>query len=133
MKRLLPFLLGMLLMGCKIDQPSIRELHIDGGIFDIEVKVFITEDTALARQKVMKYYECETSDFDGRGVTFPTEDGQPVIMWFPNVDDHAIVVHELLHATKSIMNWAGLRLSDDGTEEVFCYEQQYLYNKIYPQ
>jgi len=72
----------------------------------------------------------KSEDFDSRATTFTSIDGKSPIIWMPNTNDVSVVNHELLHATISIMNWAGVPLSDD-TEEVYAYELQYLSKHFY--
>ena len=103
------------------------EFTIPGGEFDLGVKVLVTSDLEYAVKYVQKNLDStvQAGDFDARGVTFPSRDGLSPIVWIPNLDDPAVVQHELLHATIDIMKWASVPLTED-TEEVYAYELQYL-------
>ena len=103
------------------------EFTIPGGEFDLGVKVLVTSDLEYAVKYVQKNLDStvQAGDFDARGVTFPSRDGLSPIVWVPNLDDPAVVQHELLHATIDIMKWANVPLTED-TEEVYAYELQYL-------
>lgn len=109
-----------------------REFDINGGTFDQDVHVIITEDTAYALSYVRKYLDSSASadDFNSRATTFPTQDGRPTIVWFSNTSDTVIINHELLHVTFDIMKWAGVDFSDN-TEEAYAYEMQYLTKEFY--
>lgn len=137
MKELLKFLSGIFLciilmagfVKVCLPKEELKTYKFTGGTFDVDVNVIVTEDTAKARQYISKFYECTSDDFNSRGVTFNTQDGYPVIMWFPNLKDKSVVNHELFHATYDILDWAGVILSDS-TDEIFAYEFQYLYNQF---
>lgn len=105
--------------------------EIEGTSIDLRVVVMVTEDTAKAAAYVRANLDSTArgSDFDCRGVTFPTQDGKPIIVWLPNLKDKGVISHELLHATISKMKWAGIPLTED-TEEIYAYELQYLTNQF---
>lgn len=107
---------------------------MSGGTFDMDINVIVTDDTAVARKFVIENLDSTvtTDDFNSRATTFGTKDGSPVIIWLHSNVDVAIINHELLHATVSIMNWAGVPLSDS-SEEAYAYEMQYLTNQFYKQ
>lgn len=115
----------------KIDSAG-NQFVIKGGEFDLDVKVIITKDTSYALKYVREHLDssAKSEDFDSRATTFTSIDGKSPIIWMPNTNDVSVVNHELLHATISIMNWAGVPLSDD-TEEVYAYELQYLSKHFY--
>ena len=105
---------------------------IEGGNFDLDIQVIITTDTAYALSYVRENLDssAKSSDFDSRGTTFPSINGNPPIIWLPTAQDVAINNHELLHATIDVMNWASVPFSPD-TEEVYAYELQYLSTQLY--
>lgn len=107
---------------------------LNGGTFDLDVIVLITEDTAFALRYVKKNLDSTASsdNFDSRGTTFTSINGGPTIVWLPNIDDNSIVNHEFLHATIDIMRRVGVPLTED-TEELYTYELQYLTNQFYKQ
>ena len=117
----------ILLLFCSC-QP--KEFVMTGGTIDQNIIVLVTEDTSYALKHIRKFYEVEFDVLDCRGVTFPSQDGLPVIMWLPNADDKSIVNHELLHVTNDVMRWAGIELNKE-TEEIYSYELQYLTRQFY--
>lgn len=108
-----------------------NKFEIKGTSIDLSVTILVTEDTAKAAAYVRANLDTTAngSDFDCRGVTFPTQDGKPIIIWLPNLKDKGVISHELFHATISKMQWAGIPLTDD-TEEIYAYELQYLTNQF---
>ncbi len=106
-------------------------LPLEGGTFDLDVTVLITEDTAFALRYVKKNLDSTASsdNFNSRGTTFTSINGGPTIVWLPNTEDKSIVTHELLHATIDIMRRVGISLTEE-TEEVYAYELQYLTNQF---
>ena len=100
------------------------------------VIVLITEDISKALKFVKENNDstAKIEDFDARAVTFPINDGRPPIIWLPHIDgsveDMSIFNHELFHANFSILNWAGVYLSDS-TEEVYAYNYQFLTKQFY--
>ena len=125
--------------GCtseNIVEKKFNVVTIDEGTFDIPVYVVITNDKERALKFVKDYNDtsAKIEDFDARGVTFTINDGRPPIIWLPKMstspEDMSIASHELLHANFSILNWAGVYLSDS-TEEVFTYNYQFLIKKFY--
>ena len=107
------------------------KFEIQGTSIDLGVIVMVTEDTAKAAAYVRANLDTTAngSDFDCRGITFPTQDGKPIIIWLPNLKDNGVISHELFHATINKMQWAGISLTDD-TEEIYAYELQYLTNQF---
>ena len=102
--------------------PKQEKIEIQGPAIDLSVTILVTEDTAKAAAYVRSNLDTTAngSDFDCRGVTFPTQDGKPIIIWLPNLKDKGVISHELFHATISKMQWAGILLTDD-TEEIYAY------------
>jgi hypothetical protein len=107
------------------------KFEIQGTSIDLNVIILVTEDTAKAASFVRDNLDSSVigSDFDCRGVTFPTQDGKPIIIWLPNLEDKGVINHELFHATLSKMQWANIPLTED-TEEAYAYELQYLTNQF---
>lgn len=107
------------------------KFEIQGTSIDLNVTILVTEDTAKAAAFVRANLDSSVigSDFDCRGLTFPSQDGKPIIIWLPNLKDKGVISHELFHATLSKMQWAGIPLTDD-TEEAYAYELQYLTNQF---
>jgi hypothetical protein len=104
---------------------------LPGSIFDLDVKVLITDDTAFAAKYVRENLDSTVTSeiFDCRAVTFDTQDGKPIIMWMPYGTRIDIINHELFHTTINIMKWAGVPLNDS-TEEVYAYQLQYLSKQL---
>lgn len=111
-----------------------KVITLSGNTFDMDVTVLITDDTAFATRYVKGHLDTTATaqDFDARAVTFTILNGRSPIIWIPNNTPIEIVNHELLHATISIMNWAGVPLNNS-TEEVYAYELQHLSNEFYNQ
>lgn len=105
-------------------------LKLDGGTFDTEVNVIITEDTSIARKFVTYHLNviATSEDFNGEGATFVDDDNR-IAIWLQNANNKGVVQHELLHATVSIMLWAGIPFSN-ATEESYAYQLQYLTNQF---
>lgn len=111
-----------------INTPTI--INTTGGTFDLDVNIIITPDTSAARKYVSQFYSnAVTEDFDARSTTFESVDGTAVVMWFADTLNKPIIAHECAHATYSILAWAGIPLSST-TEEVYAYEEQWLFNKV---
>lgn len=108
-----------------------QTLILDGGTYDTEIHVIITPDTNKALQFVIERinHPVEPEDFNASGVTFTDEEGA-IVMWLDSAEDEGVITHELLHATLSIMLWAGIPLNDT-TEESYAYQLQYLTNQFY--
>ena len=115
---------------------NFRIITIEPSTFDMPVIVLITEDISKALKFVKENNDstAKIEDFDARAVTFPINDGRPPIIWLPHIDgsveDMSIFNHELFHANFSILNWAGVYLSDS-TEEVYAYNYQFLTKQFY--
>jgi hypothetical protein len=117
-----------------VDIPYYRVYRIPAGTFDLDVDIIVTEDTAFAAKYIITNFDSsiKTPDLDARAVTFGTANGKPPIIWFSDIEDTAIVQHELLHVTIDMMKWAGIELNDQ-TEEVYTYQLQYLTKQFYKQ
>lgn len=137
MKELLKFLSGIFLciilmagfIKVCLPKEELKTYKFTGGTFDVNINVIITEDTVKAYQYINKFYKCTVDDFSSRGITFDTQNGDPIIIWLPNLKDRSVINHELFHATYDVLNWAGIVLSDS-IDEVFAYELQYLYKQF---
>jgi hypothetical protein len=118
----------------KIKEPYYRAYTIPAGTFDLEVQIIVTEDTAFAAKYIVTNFDStiKAPDLDARAVTFGTADGKPPIVWFSDIEDSAVVQHELLHVTIDMMKWAGIELNEH-TEEVYTYQLQYLTKQFYKQ
>lgn len=104
---------------------------LDGGTYDVEVQVIVTQDVEKALQFVIENVDMpvDLKDFEASGVTFADEEGN-IVIWLDNIEDQGVISHELLHATLSIMLWAGIPLNDT-TEESYAYQLQHLTNQFY--
>jgi hypothetical protein len=113
-----------------------RIITIEPSTFDMPVFVIITEDTSKALEFVKNNNNNSATieDFDARAITFPINNGKPPIIWIPHMDgsaeDISIINHELLHANFSILDWAGVSLSDS-SEEAFTYNYQFITKQFY--
>lgn len=112
--------------------PKIKEFTINGGQFDQDINVIITEDTSYALNFIRKNLDTsvKSEDLFARGLTFESIDGKPIIVWLSDANDIGVNNHELLHATIALMKWANVPYSGD-TEEVYAYQLQYLSNQFY--
>lgn len=108
-----------------------KTIILDGGTYDTEVNVIITTDPDVAFEFVAEHVDNPITprDFEASGVTFTDEEGR-VAVWISDSNDKGVVNHELLHATFSIMMWAGIPLNES-TEESYAYQLQYLTNQFY--
>lgn len=104
---------------------------LNGGTYDVEIQVIVTQDVEKAFEFVVERIDMPitSEDFEASGVTFADEEGN-IVIWLDNVEDQGVITHELLHATLSIMLWAGIPLNDT-TEESYAYQLQYLTNQFY--
>jgi hypothetical protein len=104
---------------------------LTGDTFDLDVKVLITDDTAFAAKYVRENLDSTAVSemFDCRGITFPTQDGKPIIVWLPYNSPVAVINHELFHATVEVMAWASIPFNVC-TEEVYAYELQHLSQQL---
>ena len=118
----------------KAPQTNYKVYTIPAGTFDLDVQIIVTEDTAFAAKYIAKNFDStiKAPDLDARAVTFGTADGKPPIVWFSDIEDSAVVQHELLHVTIDMMKWAGIELNEH-TEEVYTYQLQYLTKQFYKQ
>jgi hypothetical protein len=117
-----------------VDTPQYKVYRIPAGTFDLDVDIIVTEDTAIAAKYITTNLDSsiKSPNLDARAVTFGTTDGKPPIIWFSDIEDTAVVQHELLHVTIDIMKWAGIELNEH-TEEVYTYQLQYLTKQFYKQ
>lgn len=117
----------------KIDFYQDQVITLNAGTYDTEVTVIVTADTEKAMQFVVENITTAVTseDFNASGTTFTDEEGN-IIVWLSNAQDKGVVTHELLHATVSIMLWAGIPFSES-TEESYAYQLQYLTNQFYKQ
>ena len=118
----------------KAEQTHHKIYTIPAGTFDLDVQIIVTEDTAFAAKYITTNFDSslKSPNLDARAVTFGTADGKPPIIWFSDIEDSAVVQHELLHVTIDMMKWAGIELNDE-TEEVYTYQLQYLTKQFYKQ
>jgi hypothetical protein len=118
----------------KAPKPNYKAYTIPAGTFDLDVQIIVTEDTAFAAKYIVTNFDStiKAPDLDARAVTFGTADGKPPIVWFSDIEDSAVVQHELLHVTIDMMKWAGIELNEH-TEEVYTYQLQYLTKQFYKQ
>ena len=118
----------------KAPQTNYKVYTIPAGTFDLDVQIIVTEDTAFAAKYITTNFDSslKSPNLDARAVTFGTADGKPPIIWFSDIEDSAVVQHELLHVTIDMMKWAGIELNDQ-TEEVYTYQLQYLTKQFYKQ
>ena len=117
----------------KIDVYQDQVITLDGGTYDIDVTVIVTADTEKAMEFVVENTTSPitSEDFVASGTTFSDEEGN-IIVWLSSAQDKGVISHELLHATISIMSWAGIPFNES-TEESYAYELQYLTNQFYKQ
>ena len=107
---------------------------LKGEVFDLDVKVLITEDVAFATKYVKENLDSTVKfeDFDARAVSFPTQDGKSPIIWMADANDQGVIAHEIFHTALNVMYWTGMELNSE-TEEAFAYEVQHLTNSFYNQ
>lgn len=107
---------------------------LKGEVFDLDVKVLITEDVAFATKYVKENLDSTVKfeDFDARAISFPTQDGKSPIIWMATAEDQGVIAHEIFHTALNIMYWTGMELNSE-TEEAFAYEVQHLTNSFYNQ
>jgi hypothetical protein len=117
----------------KINVYQDQVITLDGGTYDIDVTVIVTADTEKAMEFVVENTTSSitSEDFVASGTTFSDEEGN-IIVWLSSAQDKGVISHELLHATISIMSWAGIPFNES-TEESYAYELQYLTNQFYKQ
>lgn len=111
--------------------PVERTFVLNGGTYDVDINVIVTDDIDKALQFVIENinHPVTKEDFEASGVTFTDEEGR-IAIWIENAEDKGVINHELLHATLSIMLWAGIPLNDS-TEESYAYQLQHLTNQFY--
>lgn len=118
----------------KMEEP--KQFMINGGTFDLDAYIIITDDTSYAAsyatQILSQPYTNE--DFKARGLTLSDELGTTFVIWLPikSADDTSIVHHELLHLTYSMLHAVGIELSPE-TEEVYTYQLQHFSKQFYNQ
>jgi len=117
----------------KIDVYQDQVITLNGCTYDIDVTVIVTADTEKAMEFVVENTTSSitSEDFLASGTTFSDEEGN-IIVWLSSPQDKGVISHELLHATISIMSWAGIPFNES-TEESYAYELQYLTNQFYKQ
>ena len=117
----------------KINVYQDQVITLDGGTYDIDVTVIVTADTEKAMEFVVENTTSPitSEDFVASGTTFSDEEGN-IIVWLSSAQDKGVISHELLHATISIMSWAGIPFNES-TEESYAYQLQYLTNQFYKQ
>ncbi len=108
-----------------------KTLVLNGGTYNTEIDVIITQDPDRAFEFVAEHIDSPITprDFEASGVTFTDEEGR-IVVWISDANDKGVVNHELLHATFSIMMWAGIPLNES-TEESYAYQLQHLTNQFY--
>lgn len=111
-----------------------RTFTLKGEVFDLDVKVLITEDVAFATKYVKENLDSTVKfeDFDARAISFPTQDGKSPIIWMATAEDKGVIAHEIFHTALNVMYWTGMELNSE-TEEAFAYEVQHLTNSFYNQ
>ena len=111
-----------------------KTFTLKGEVFDIDVKVLITEDIEFATKYVKENLDSTVKfeDFDARAISFPTQDGKSPIIWMATAEDKGVVAHEIFHTALNVMYWTGMELNSE-TEEAFAYEVQHLTNSFYNQ
>lgn len=111
-----------------------RTFTLKGEVFDLDVKVLITEDVEFATKYVKENLDSTVKfeDFDARAISFPTQDGKSPIIWMATAEDKGVIAHEIFHTALNVMYWTGMELNSE-TEEAFAYEVQHLTNSFYNQ
>lgn len=108
-----------------------NEFKIDGGTYDQDIFIVITENKVKAKKFIESKLDTtiEESELMARAVTYPSLNGKPIVIWLSS-NDNSLINHELFHATIDIMNWAEVPLNET-TEESYAYEFQYITNQFY--
>jgi len=90
---------------------------------------------------IVYYWDCESDEFlestelddvetwahtNSVGLTV-TENGQYPKVWLKDINNKSVVVHEIVHAVRHIMDSTWIKLSKE-TEEIFAYYQEFLFN-----
>lgn len=125
---------SILMLFAIITLTTVKEKHIplpyykfNGGTFPIEIHVFITEDTSLA-----KFYE-PALDFNTAACTVYGEEGE-IVVWIPKIDNtlesRLTVIHEMQHVNRAILARVGVQ-HNAYTDEVYSYELEYLVKQFY--
>lgn len=113
---------------CNSKKPVVDYVEITGGTFDIPIRIFITEDTAM-----VKRYEPDMN-FNSQACTVYSDSTGEVSVWFPRIDttlnSRLTVMHEMQHVTRFILSFVGLEHTAE-TDEVYSYELEYLVKQIY--
>lgn len=144
-KLLLSFLLLLLSFSCKapkkdcpVSNTSIEIGRTDGGTYDVDTYLIVTEDTCLARISIDSIIKDGDANYSLANVEAMTlsAPGFPVIVWIPHIPktpyDYATLNHEIFHVTTAIMNYVQIPLSSD-TEEAWAYEVGYITRKLLEQ
>jgi hypothetical protein len=113
---------------CKEKEPKVDYIEFTAGSFDIDIHVFITQDTNL-----VKLYE-PSMNFNSAACTVYDQQGGPISVWFPRVDttleSRLTVIHEMQHITHAVLQCVGLNHNIE-TDEVYSYELEYLIKQLY--
>ena len=141
MKKLLLFLIlpVFLLINCN-GRPSKTDnsaFIVPCDIYKTEILFVIESDSKAARDIISKVLDDTTiieEDFIGNdGMTFTPQSGY-IVVWLERkpqtLIQTAILTHELLHVTISILNRVGVSVSDS-SEEAYTYLIQYLTEEFY--
>lgn len=106
--------------------------QINGGTFDRDIDVIISEDTSKVAQWARANIDSTIvgSDFNVRGIVISNEDFTKELMYLPSDTDIAVNNHELFHVLRNTMLWANVPLCDS-SEEAWSYEMQYLSKQFY--
>lgn len=99
-------------------------------------KLFLVIDEPDA--EVMMWFHKENDDYRGiyklpeedEARTIRTPKGNTVVRFSKFPECHGSIAHEAFHAAYSILDYVGMRLTDD-SEEGFAYMVDYITRKIY--
>lgn len=117
------------------------EFYLDGGTYDFNTLVIITEDRKILENVARQVFgdkEFQLSTFDYQGIVpcgqVLKREGYISILWIPRVPETAreigTLFHELFHIVFSIMNWAKISLVEE-SEEAYCHLIGYLTTQFY--
>jgi hypothetical protein len=103
---------------------SYKEVLVKTEIYQVGVIIIVTQDTLAAFNRIRKYLNDTTikiSDFDVQAITFDyLNEGYSPVVW----------THELFHVTTTIMNYAGIPLTNS-SEEAYAYLLGHLEKEFY--
>jgi|APCry1669192860_1035435.scaffolds.fasta_scaffold02004_7 hypothetical protein len=109
---------------------------INGGTFNLDAYVIITDDTDAAVKFANDTLDQEYTkdDFKAGGLTLCDDLCTTFVVWLPvnSSKNTSIVHHELVHLTYAILHAVGIELSPE-TDEVYAYELQHLSEQFYKQ